>query len=190
MKRHTWLSRGGLVISPAYCCFVLLACGAEKPPRVRIVAADGAGTGTTVFDLAAVAPQGQADSGASPGADAGVSLDLYQAVGRVRPGRSRDAALARDRSAVPIRPDLGLRSRPDVASPRPESDDIGQPCRSNRQCQYKVCAQNTHNDRWFCSRECNPCARRPCPAGSGCQPAGGGFFLCAPRYPNAVCRAR
>lgn len=63
---------------------------------------------------------------------------------------------------------------------------IGDPCTYNEQCQYGICAQNTHTGQRFCTALCDPCAAQPCPEGSGCQNAGPAY-ICAPGYPNAPC---
>lgn len=68
----------------------------------------------------------------------------------------------------------------------PGADDIGKTCTSNNDCIHKLCAQNTHTGKWFCTKSCNPCTANPCPTGSGCQNAGP-FYICAPNYPNAPC---
>ncbi len=64
--------------------------------------------------------------------------------------------------------------------------DIGKTCKGNGDCMYGLCAQNTHNGKWFCTKKCDPCKPSPCPSGSGCQNAGL-MYICAPNYPNAKC---
>jgi hypothetical protein len=65
-------------------------------------------------------------------------------------------------------------------------NDIGKPCTSNSDCQFKLCAQNTHTGVNFCTKVCDRCDAVPCPTGSGCQNAGLAY-ICAPGYPNAPC---
>lgn len=94
-----------------------------------------------------------------------------------------------DKSITPT-PDKGVTPTPDKGTIKLDgwtgTDDIGKPCSGNSQCQYGLCAQNTHTGVWFCTKQCDRCAATPCPTGSGCQNAGP-FYICAPGYPNAPC---
>jgi hypothetical protein len=66
------------------------------------------------------------------------------------------------------------------------AEDVGKPCKLNSDCQYQICATNTHTGLQFCTKACDRCAPAPCPTGSGCQNAGP-YYICAPGYPNAPC---
>ena len=111
---------------------------------------------------------------APPGDSKGDSAKPDQAPG--------DTAVPLDKAVdakPPLPKDTGL---PDWSG----DNDIGKPCSGNSQCQYGLCAQNTHTGAWFCTKQCDPCAADPCPSGSGCQNAGL-MYICAPGYPNAPC---
>jgi len=95
-----------------------------------------------------------------------------------------------DSRPLPSLGDLSRTDRTPPDLPRPDSwtsaGDIGKPCLSHADCQYKVCVLNQHTGVTFCSKICNPCAPPPCPTGSGCQDAGTAY-ICAPGYPNTAC---
>jgi hypothetical protein len=92
--------------------------------------------------------------------------------------------------APPPKADLKPAPKPDVKPPASDlwtgTNDIGKPCSTNADCQYQLCATNTHTGVKFCTKTCNRCDPQPCPAGSGCQNAGLAY-ICAPGYPNAPC---
>lgn len=120
--------------------------------------------------------------------DRGGASDLTVVVIPDGQGSAVDSAILKlDRGAPPPdarRPD----SRPPLSPDQGGSTggDIGKSCSSNAQCQYKICARNTHTGQRFCTKICNPCTANPCPTGSGCQNAGPAY-ICAPGYPNAPC---
>ncbi len=65
---------------------------------------------------------------------------------------------------------------------------IGKPCQGWQDCTSPyICTTNTHTGHSYCTLPCDPCADNPCPTGTGCQPAGQGYFICALGYPNADC---
>ena len=85
-----------------------------------------------------------------------------------------------DRAATP--PD---RSIPDQWT---YDGSIGKPCQGWQDCTTPyICTTNTHTGATYCTLPCDPCATTPCPAGTGCQPAGGGYFICALGYTNTDC---
>jgi len=79
---------------------------------------------------------------------------------------------------------------PDTAAPDRWVHDgsIGKPCAGWQDCAAPyICTTNTHTGHTYCTLPCNPCDPSPCPAGTGCQPAGQGYHICALGYADAPC---
>lgn len=108
------------------------------------------------------------------------------------PSTKKDTGPKQDQPPVkqdlpPVKQDLPP-PKPDLPPAKKDfgAHDVGKACKSNGDCMFGICGQNTHTGKWFCTKKCDPCQPNPCPAGSGCQNAGP-MYICAPNYPNAKC---
>ncbi len=152
------------VVAPFLGLVLLAACPGEVPKRPSTEA-------------------GAPLDGPKLGTETGAKIDVLPWLADLGPGPAKD-------QKVTLPPDLKPPPKPDTSKPTGDlwtgASDIGKPCSTNGDCQYQLCATNTHTGVKFCTKTCNRCDPQPCPAGSGCQNAGLAY-ICAPGYPNEPC---